>query len=585
MQQGLDLRGAGRSWRRWALLALVLAAAILPYLTTLTFGFVYDDRLAIEENPHLRIWPGLGRIFLSDIWSLSGLGKESNYYRPMFLLSYEAVFHAFGAAPWAFHLLNVLFHAAASAMVFALTLRLWQKESMATMAALLFALHPVHVEPVAWIAALSELAYTLFVLVAVYLYVQEELSRRACLGAVCFYAMSLLWKESAIAFAPLAALYDILVLRRWRWKRWCLIAGVTLAYLGVRALAIGGLAPAVLYPNLSLATQVMTAISNVGFYGWKLLVPTNLSAFYPTEFVSGINLKVAGVLLLVLLGIWKLRGKMAWAACWIVVSLFPVLLVSRIAVPLADRDLYLPSVGFVWLALGWIEKLGRKPSLAIVVILCLAYGALALDRLPAWRDDLLLFERELKQNPENQSVHLLFASELGRRRQFDNALSHLEQILSRDPDHLEALVNKAGLLASLRDWPAIRVTCAKVLARNPNSAHCLLNLGFIDEEEGRLSEAREKFIMAFRLDSGLSQALLHQGIVEARMGNLAVAAKTLEIAVQRNPTVLALNNLGSVYANLGEFQKAIQVFEKAVRVDPGFEPARRNLENARAGSK
>src|SRR5688572_300431 len=166
MQQGLDLRGAGRSWRRWALLALVLAAATLPYLTTLTFGFVYDDRLAIEENPHLRLWPGLGRIFLSDIWSLSGLGKESNYYRPMFLLSYEAVFHAFGAAPWAFHLLNVLFHAAVSGMVFALTLRLWQKESMATMAALLFALHPVHVEPVAWIAALSELAYTLFVLVA-----------------------------------------------------------------------------------------------------------------------------------------------------------------------------------------------------------------------------------------------------------------------------------------------------------------------------------------------------------------------------------------------------------------------------------
>ena len=69
------------------------------------------------------------------------------------------------------------------------------------------------------------------------------------------------------------------------------------------------------------------------------------------------------------------------------------------------------------------------------------------------------------------------------------------------------------------------------------------------------------------------------------MGNLPAAAKTLEIAVQRNPTVLALNNLGSVYANLGDLTKAIQVFEKAVRVDPNFEPARRNLENARAGSK
>jgi hypothetical protein len=297
----------------------------------LTFGFVYDDRLAIEENPHLRVWPGLGRIFLSDIWSLSGLAKESNYYRPMFLLSYAAVFHAFGAAPWAFHLLNILFHAAASSMVFALTIRLWNRESMAAIAALLFALHPAHVEPVAWIAALSELAYTLFVLIAVYLYVQASLSKRAFAGALSVYALSLLWKESAIAFAPLAVLYDVLVLRRWHWSRWWNIASVSVAYLGVRTAAIGGLAPAVIYPDLSIATQVMTAISNVGFYAWKLLVPTNLSAFYPTEFVSGINLKVAVVLSLALLGIWKLRGKMAWAACWIVVSLFPVLLVSRIA--------------------------------------------------------------------------------------------------------------------------------------------------------------------------------------------------------------------------------------------------------------
>jgi protein O-mannosyl-transferase len=568
--------------RTWAFLALALALAVLPYLATLSFGFVYDDRLAIEENPYLRVWPGLGRLFFSDIWSLSGLGTQSNYYRPMFLLAYVGVFRIAGAAPWAFHLLNVLFHAAATGMVFILTLRFWNKASTAGIAAILFAIHPVHVEPVAWIAALSELAYTLFVLAAVYLYAERRLSRWIPIAALSCYAMSLLWKESAIAFVPLAVLYDVLVLKRWRWERWVTLVGVTVLYLVLRSLAIGGFAPSVLYPGLSLATQVMTATSNIGFYVWKLLVPYPLSAFYRPEFVSAINLKVVVTLLLVVLSLWKLRDKAAWAACWIAVSLFPVLFVSRIAVPLADRDLYLSSVGFVWLAAACIDRLGRKPSMAIVASLVLGYGALTVRRLPDWRDDLALYEQELRQNPENDAVRLLLASELGRRGQFDKALPRLDEILSRDPKNLGALLNKAGILASARDWPSLRSTCAVVFALDPNSARCLMDMGYVDEDEGKLREAREKFARAYQVDPALSQALLHQGILEARMGDLSEAVRTLETAVERSPTAPAWTNLGSVYANRGEMKKAVQAFKTAVSVDPTFEPARRNLEIALA---
>jgi tetratricopeptide (TPR) repeat protein len=150
---------------------------------------------------------------------------------------------------------------------------------------------------------------------------------------------------------------------------------------------------------------------------------------------------------------------------------------------------------------------------------------------------------------------------------------------------MEALVNKAGVLAALRDWPGVQMTCSVVFEKDPNSARCLLSMGYRDEEEGRLNEAREKFILAFRHNAELSQALLHQGIVEARMGNLGAAMKTLETAAQRSPTAPVLNNLGSVYANRGELQKAIQAFEKAVRTDPTFEPARLNLERALADSR
>jgi protein O-mannosyl-transferase len=569
----------------WVFLALSLAIALLPYVTTLTYGFVYDDRLAIEENSHVRAWPGLGRIFLSDVWTLSSLSTRSNYYRPMFLLAYFGIFQVAGAAPAVFHLVNILFHAAATGMVFVLSLRFWRKEFTAFIAAALFALHPTHVEPVAWIAALSELVYTFFVLLAVYFYTSQPISRGLTAVALSSYAMALLWKESAVAFIPIAVLYDLLVLRQRRWTRWMTIMAVTLAYVGLRVTAMGALSPSILHPNLSLATQVLTAISNVGFYASKLLVPIRLSAFYPTQFISGPALAVIVVLLLVLLSIWTLRDHQAWAASWILASLFPVLLVSRIAVPLADRNLYLASVGFVWLAASWMDRLSRKSSFALLLVITGAYGTLTLRRLPAWRDDMALLGHELRMNPDSVQVRLLLASELARQGELPPALLEVDEILRRHPDDPEALLNKAGLLSTMQDWAGVRSTCTKVFARDPASPRCLMNVGFIDEHEGRLTDAHEKFARAFRGDSSLSQALLHQGIVEARMGRLPEAVRTLEFAVERNPTAGALTNLGSVYANTGEMQKAVQVFQKAVVVDPSFQPARQNLERALAETR
>jgi tetratricopeptide (TPR) repeat protein len=578
-------QSANRARRLLALLALVIAAAILPCLSTLGYGFVYDDHLAIEENPHLRVWPGLSRIFFSDIWNLSGLSSESNYYRPMFLLAYAGVFHAAGPAPWAFHLLNLLFHTAATVMVFVLALRLWKSDSVALVASLLFALHPAHVEAVAWVAALSEMAYSFFVLLGLYFYISEKPTRASTAAWIASFGMACLWKESAIAFLPLMILYDAVALRQIRWRRWAALTGVAGFYLALRTVALGGLAPAVLYPHLSVATQVLTAISNVGFYLRKLAIPTNLSAFYEPEFVNQVNANIAIVVALALLATWWLREKMAWSALWIAGTLLPVLAVSRIAVPLADRDLYLPSVGFVWLVAVLLNRLGRNGVVALMTMAMIAYGALTLRRVPDWRDDLPLFEQALRQTPQSRTVRLLLASELGRRGRHTEAIAHLEEALKHDPHDLEALIGKAGLQVSQRDWAGVRATCAAALAIDAGSARCLLDLGYADEHEGKLPEAREKFRRAFQRDPRLWPALLHQGLVDARLGNLSAAAEALELAVQHNPTAPALNNLGSIYAERGEFQKAVRAFRDALRVDPSFELANRNLERALADSR
>ena len=571
-------------WRARIPYVLLVLVAVLPYLPTLTFGFVYDDHLAIEENPHLNLWPGFQRIFLSDVWTLSASASDSNYYRPMFLVAYHAVFHAAGARPVAFHLVNLLFHVATTLMVFTLSLRIWKKTSIGVIASVLFALHPTHAEPVAWVAALSELGYTLFLIVGLYFYIQEHPSRWTHVLAMASFAVALLWKESAVAFVPLIVLWDVVVTKQWRWKLWGAAAAVTLAYLMLRVVALGGLAPAVHY-QLTLTTQLLTALSNVGFYVRKLIAPLRLSAVYGTEFVSTLNAKIVLVLVLAALGAWKLRGRQAWSALWIVVGLLPVLLVSRVVVPLADRDLYLPSIGFAWLLAVALDSLTRRVAVPACGALAIVSLVLLVQQLPVWRDDIPLFKQALERQPDSSSIRLLLASELARRNQSSEAIHYLDEILAVRPDDIQALVDKAGVQLSARDFAGVRSTCAKVFAFDPNSARCWYDMGYLEEVEGNLAEAREKFAKAYKLDPELSQALLHQGLMEARTGSLESAAKTLELAVQRLPTAPALNNLGTVYAERGDLKKAVDSFRTALRVDPSFELARHNLERAIADAQ
>src|SRR5678816_3207694 len=109
------------------------------------------------------------------------------------------------------------------------SLRIWKNASIGVMATVLFALHPTHAEPVAWVAALSELGYTFFLILGLYFYVQEKQSRWAPVIALSAYAMALLWKESAVAFVPLIVLWDVVVEKQWRWRRWCAVAAVSLS--------------------------------------------------------------------------------------------------------------------------------------------------------------------------------------------------------------------------------------------------------------------------------------------------------------------------------------------------------------------
>lgn len=146
--------------------------AIVPYLNTLLNAFVYDDNTQVMNNPYIQSFRHVKEIFSTTVWSYVGAQGLSNYYRPMMTFGYLVCFQLFGKVAYGFHLTNVLIHTAVVCILFGVTEELFHDRRWAFITALLFALHPIHSESVAWIAAVTDLELSLFYLVAFWFFLR-----------------------------------------------------------------------------------------------------------------------------------------------------------------------------------------------------------------------------------------------------------------------------------------------------------------------------------------------------------------------------------------------------------------------------
>jgi tetratricopeptide (TPR) repeat protein len=262
---------------------------------------------------------------------------------------------------------------------------------------------------------------------------------------------------------------------------------------------------------------------------------------------------------------------------WIPITLLPVLAVSRVIVPLAERNLYLASVGFVWIAAEALVCLSTMRSFALASALCIGYFAVDSLRVPVWKDELALFGQALQLRPDNVSIRMRVSSELGRRGRYDEAVTHLDVVLKQSPDHLKALTTKAGFLVLKKDWDAVEATCARAFELDPNSAVCHLDVGMADLHRERRDQAWKRFDRAYECNPRMWQALFQQGTMALDAGDLPMAVKKLEAALVLSPSAPAYTMLGATYARMGDAHKATAALNEALRIDPEFDLARRLL--------
>jgi hypothetical protein len=446
--------------RKTTLLGCVLLLAFLAYANALANGFVYDDHSQIEQNPYVHSFRGIAKIFTMS-------QPSGNYYRPLMNLGFLASFKLFGASPYGFHLINVLLHCVVVWLVYEVGTALTSDEAFGLIAAMCFAIHPIHTESVTWIAGVVDIELSIFYLTAFWLFLRlERVKGRTFwiqIGMLASFLLATLSKEPAMTLPALATIYEHFYradreATTWKHKvaRYGGFWAVGFAYLGARVLVLGGFAPVSFHRDVSWREAAVIAVGWIGRYAAKLLWPVPLTVFYAiprnTSFLDSHVLLGAAVLTAAATFVaykWKRARMYSFFLLWILFTLAPVLNVRWLPMDVfAERFLYLPSVGFSWLVAGIVLWLWRKSELAgerrwALVLAAGIVGLLAASEIMArnrdWKDDFSLARRTVQTNPDNANMRSDVAMAEWRDGKRDEALRQWHLALAYRPDSLQAL--------------------------------------------------------------------------------------------------------------------------------------------------
>ncbi|HEY2352914.1 MAG TPA: tetratricopeptide repeat protein [Candidatus Acidoferrum sp.] len=585
--------------RRWysaltsdqALIALLILLAVICYGNTLFNAFVYDDEQQILQNPYVKSWHYLPQIFGSTVWSFVGAAGTTNYYRPLMTFTFLVLYQLFGDIPFGFHLFNITLNAAVMIMVFYAGRRLFHDRRVAFVAAVLFAVHPVHTEVVNWIAAVPELEVAFFVLLAFWLYLQlDRPSSKLYFATVAAFALALLSKEPALMFAPLALVFEhfvrdghertALLIKLKRYAPVCVAAA---AYLLLRIALFGKLAPVLQHPQVTWPQAIYSAFALVAGHTKYLFWPAPLSAFH--VFHASLSLGeprvLAGICIFaiaaaLILFLYKRAPQAAFCIFWMGIFIAPMLNARWMAANVfTERYLYLPSVGFCWLVAWCGMQLWDRRSAAQAVwpraLLVTAFAAIAVVAIVAvvrrnrvWRDDWSLYTRTLQTNPDAAVIRSNLGALYFDSEQFERALEEWQIALAQKPDNTVTM-NALGIVYTrLGRYAEADAIFKRALAARPLWGDTHFNYAHLLQKTGHFPEALQEFKTAVELAplSGAAHRWYGEALVEN--GQFDDAAVQLEQAVTLEDSLQSMQDLVNVYIRQGHFAQAEPLLRRII---------------------
>ena len=577
----------GGGWR----LALVLAATSIALWPSLSGEFVYDDLWLVAQNPAIRSLKTLPAALGGAYWDFIDAESAARigYWRPLTAIFLHLGFRLGGGAAWGFHAVSLLLHLGATSAAFFFVRRLARSIDAAFWSALIFGLHPVHVESVAWISALNDPLHGLFCLLALstYLRWRERGSPGWPVATSLLFFVALTAKENAVALVPLCAAVDFgrhgaaAGLGRMRpFARAWIPMGIALGlYWGLRAMVFGGVLAGfdrvTTIWNLSAARMASLRIEMLGGFIGLAAWPAKLNLFREIRPVlpdwdAGFWIAVGWIVLwcATLVVLLARRARPALAALLIIIAgVLPALVriesIGRF--PLSDRFLYVSVLGIaVLVATAALRFLPRVPAALALALVCTSAGWRSFERAGFWRSELALFSSAARDNPRSAYVQWSLGRVLLERFKRTQSLEVLDEahnafLRSQEigkPDapgsELEAVFAEDRLQANLgngwfyflaaqagnhRDctFDEAELVFQAVVDKAPSSAEAWTALAVSQLYQDKLEQAEEALQRAMAQNSRHFEAWYWLGRLQARAGKPAEAARTFGRALELRP--------------------------------------------------
>lgn len=481
------------------IIGLILVVTFLAFANSIPNGFAYDDTTQILQNETIRSFSNIPTALTKEVWFWRVIqdkdpnkesGPSTPYYRPLFTIYLMIGWFMFGTWAPGWHLINVLMHLLAVYFAFLVLKRITNDIRTTTIATLLFALHPLRTESVAWISGVTDLFLALFLIPSFYLYMlyREKNNTNHLAASVFLFLLATFAKEPAIALPVFIFAYEIFILNRERniierLKPALLFSFIFLlmsvCYFVMRYHALGFILNDIRYVSYPFHHVLMTIPLVICKYIGLLFWPVNLSIFHATPMVTTpLSWRFIVPLLAVAglgAGLWQLRGNRVarFAILWFVINLLPVLNLSAFGEEflVQERYVYTPSIGFsLLIAMGIvripIEKwftLGsrRTAQAALVAVIALLMTGKTIAQNTVWEDDMTLWEYGAQVAPEQPMSHFVLGHKYINQQRADKVAEELERYMAIKPDNLIVISNLAA---------AHLLLYQEQLARNPAKA-------------------------------------------------------------------------------------------------------------------
>ena len=581
-----------------ALLAVALVGTTcLAFSDLLKSQFVnYDDNVYVTENAH--VLAGLSAE--TAAWAFST--SDGSNWHPLTWLSHLLDVTLYGLDAGKHHRTSLWLHEANALLLFLLLASMTGSRWRSALAAGLFALHPLHVESVAWIAERKDVLSTLFWLLTLFAwarYVERKTAARYALVVVPF-ALGLMAKPMLVTLPFTLLLLDVWPLRReetlsTRVREKAPLFAMSAASCVVTFLVqrAGGAVQDL--ATMTLADRFSNAIVSYTSYLGKTVWPTRLAVFYPYTHALPAWRVAASLALLACITALAIRSRrrapyLLFGWLWYAGTLVPVIgLIQVGGQAMADRYTYVPLIG-IFIALAWgLAELGgeRRPAryAASAVAIAVVVAAFVATRLQVahWSDGTALFAHALDVTGDNWLAHNDLGLILFTAGSTDQAIAHYTEALRIAPNYVEAHNNLGNALEKTGRRDEAIAHFRRALALRPDYARVHNNIGVALAGSGRASEAIAEYQEALRIDPGYAKAHENLALALAGEGRTSEAIAHYERALHARPDSFeTLTGLGLALARDNRLPDAITAFERAIAVRPDSAEARNNLAGALA---